>query len=429
MAYTFGTYPGFLEISLILILAAFAIPISRRMSLVDLPVLIAIGFIFGPVLGILSNSFSIYLLSDYSGVGFGLLGIVIILYAESHTINFRIISREVVRIVALDTLGLFITAVTAALLFSLLTGAPLIIGFLFGAIISPTDPASLIPVFRKVRVQEEISGILVGESLFNDPLGILLVSLGVAIIVPGSAYVSFFSFLTSQEGFILGPVLYMLIQISVPALMGVAIGFFVIYINKIFNFDNLLVGFLLGIVILEFTLLEGAGISPFPALIATGAVVGNFSDKSIFWEREANFQQSLSFLAKAIIFILLGGILTLNEMYMYLVPGILLSVAVMFLARPAAVFASLGLVHRLPSRYRIDGKTMAFMGLVGPRGAVSVVMSLVPYTIGLAYHNQLLMQWGQMIYVTVSYVVILSIVLQTIYAPYLARKLLPPMAI
>ncbi|MCL4328059.1 MAG: sodium:proton antiporter [Candidatus Thermoplasmatota archaeon] len=425
MTFSLGVYPGFLEISLILILAAFAIPISRKISVVDLPVLIGIGFLVGPVLGIIGNSFSIGLLSNFQSVGLGLLGITIILYAESHTINFRIINRELVRIAALDTIGLIMTAVIAALLFSLLSGAPLVIGFIFGAIIAPTDPASLIPVFRKVRVEEEISGIMVGESLFNDPLGILLVSLGVAVIVPGASYVSLFSLVATQVGTVLAPVFYLILQLAIPSVTGVAIGFLVIYLNKLFNFDNLLVGFMLGIIIMEFTLFEAAGITPFPALIATGAVVGNYSDKGIFWEREASFQQNLSFLSRAIIFILLGGVLTLGDMYLYMVPGILLAMAVMFVARPVAVFASLGLVSKYPSRYRIDKKIASFMGLVGPRGVVSVVMSLIPYTVGLANNNALLMHWGQMIYVTVSYVVIFSIVMQTIYAPYLAKKLLP----
>ena len=429
MVYSVDIYSQFLGVSIILILAAFAIPISRKISVVDLPVLIVLGFLFGPILGIINHQFAIGLLSNDFAVGVGILGIVIILYSESHTINFRIISREAIRIVTLDTLGLMITALGAAAIFTLITGAPLYIGFLFGAIISPTDPASLVPVFRKVRVQEEISGILVGESLFNDPLGILLVSLGIAIVVPYAAYVSFFSTLTSFAGVIIGPALYMLIQISVPAALGIAVGFVVIYLNRIFNFDNLLVGFLLGMVILEFTLMDGAGLTPFPAIIATGAIVGNYSDKSIFWEREANFQQSLAVLARAIIFILLGGILTLNEMFTYLVPGLVLAGAVMLLARPAGVFTSLGLVSKIPSRFKIDRKTMAFMGLVGPRGAVSIVMSLVPYTIGLEYQNAQLIHWGQMIYVTVSYVVILSIILQTVYAPWLARKLLKPIQI
>ena len=45
----------------------------------------------------------------------------------------------------------------------------------------------------------------------------------------------------------------------------------------------------LGIVLFEFTSLEALGITPFPAIISTGAIIGNYSDKSIFWNRETNF--------------------------------------------------------------------------------------------------------------------------------------------
>ena len=42
---------------------------------------------------------------SYASVGLGMLGIVIILYSESHKIDFKILRRELVRIASLDTLG------------------------------------------------------------------------------------------------------------------------------------------------------------------------------------------------------------------------------------------------------------------------------------------------------------------------------------
>lgn len=117
------------EISFILIIAAFSIPISRKASTVYIPVLIVFGLIFGPVLGLISHGFAIYLLSSFGTVGIGLLGLVIILYYESHNINPRILRRYLYKIASLDTIGMVITAVGAGIFFSILTGAPFIIGF------------------------------------------------------------------------------------------------------------------------------------------------------------------------------------------------------------------------------------------------------------------------------------------------------------
>ena len=61
------------------------IEMERRLPdlLRDIAILILLGIMFGPLLGIISNSFSIYLMSEFGTVGVGLLGIVIILYSES----------------------------------------------------------------------------------------------------------------------------------------------------------------------------------------------------------------------------------------------------------------------------------------------------------------------------------------------------------
>lgn len=412
------------EISFILIVAAFSIPISRKASMVYIPILIVMGLIFGPLLGFIKHSFAIYMLSSFATIGVGMLGLVIILYYESHNFSPRILRKYFYKIAALDTVGMIVTAVGAGLFFSLLTGAPMIVGFIFGAIISPTDPASLIPTFKKLNIRDDISGTLIGESLFNDPLSIILLSIGIGILAPNVSYSSFFTLLTSHVGLVLGSSSFLLLEIVIPAAVGIAFGFFIIYLNKYFNFESLLIALTLGIVLFEFTSLEAAGITPFPAIIATGAIVGNFSDKSIFWDRETNFNENLSFMAQSIIFILLGSILTRTQIFNYIIFGFIISLIVIFVVRPVAVFISIGLANMGKNTIKFDTRTKTFMSLVGPRGVVPVVLSTVPFVLGQANHIPLLIEYGAIIYASVSFVVLISIILQTIYVPYAGRLLL-----
>jgi cell volume regulation protein A len=412
------------EISFILIVAAFSIPISRKASMVYIPVLIVMGLIFGPLFGFINHSFAIYLLSSFATIGIGMLGLVIILYYESHNFSPKILRKYFTKIATLDTIGMVVTAVGAGLFFSLLTGAPFIIGFIFGAIISPTDPASLIPTFRKLSIRDDISGTLIGESLFNDPLGIILLSIGIGIIAPNVSYSSFFTLLTSHVGLVLGSGSFLILEIAIPAAIGIALGFFIIYLNKYFNFESLLIALTLGIVLFEFTSLEAVGITPFPAIIATGAIVGNFSDKSIFWSREKNFNENLSFMAQALIFILLGSILTRTQILNYVILGFIIALIVIFVIRPVAVFISIGISNAGRNAIKFDNRTKAFMSLVGPRGVVPVVLSTVPFVIGETDHIPLLIEYGTVIYASVSFVVLISIILQTIYVPYIGRILL-----
>lgn len=410
------------QISLILILAAFAIPISRKIAVADIPILIILGIFFGPVLEIINHTFASSFLTQFGNVGIGLLGVMIILYYESHYMNFRVIRRHLLRIVSLDTIGVIITALVAGVLFSLIFGAPISIGFLFGAIISPTDPATLIPLFKRINVKDDISGTLVGESLFNDPIGIILVSIAILFIDPSSSYISGFSGIVNSIGVIGGAIVYFIIQVSIPAIIGIVVGFSVIILNRFLNFENLIVGLLLGIVILEFTALEATGLTPFPAIIATGAIVGNFSDKSIFWSREANFQENLSFLSQALIFLTLGSMLTRAQLGEYALIGIAMTLLIMLVARPAAVMGSLLPLFRKNKR-TIDLKTMSFFSVVAPRGVVSVVMATVPYAVGLTSNNAELIKYGPTIAVVVSFIVLFSIVLQTIYIPFISKRL------
>lgn len=51
---------------------------------------------------------------------------------------------------------------------------PLIYCFLFGALISPTDPVAVLSVLKKSKIPPSLETIIGGESLFNDGVGILL---------------------------------------------------------------------------------------------------------------------------------------------------------------------------------------------------------------------------------------------------------------
>ncbi|MHB1439955.1 MAG: cation:proton antiporter [Cuniculiplasma sp.] len=415
----------FIQLSLLLIIASFSIPIARKASLVEIPILIALGLLFGPGLGIISHSFAQYMIQDFAGFGVGILGLVIILYYESHNINFRVIRKFIINIVSLNTVGMVVTSVVGGIFFTLLTGSPFLIGFLFGAIISPTDPSTLIPLFKKIKIKDDYSGTLIGESLFNDPLAIILVTLAISFIYEGSSYSPLFNSVTGAVGLIGGIPLFLIIQIAVPSIFGIFMGFAIIYLNKYLNFENLIVGLLLGVILFELTILYGIGITPFPAIIATGAIVGTFSDKSIFWSRESNFQENLSFLAQGVIFILVGSLITVSEITGFLLQGLILTLLVIFVVRPLAVFISLppgGSKKGGPAK---SWRTKVFIALSGPRGVVSVVEGAVPYAVGLASGNALLLRWGPVLEIDVTFIVLLSILMQTVYLPIIAGRLLP----
>lgn len=66
---------------------------------------------------------------------------------------------------------------------------------LFGALISPTDPVSVLALFREVDVPEDLRVLVEGESLFNDATGVVLFTIileaikeGVGLDLPMAAW-------------------------------------------------------------------------------------------------------------------------------------------------------------------------------------------------------------------------------------------------
>ncbi len=415
----FSITTEYYQLSLILILAAFAIPIARKISVVDIPILIIIGILFGPVLGLIKYEYSSSFIMDFGGFGFGILGIVFILYFESHNMEIKTMRKYLSRIISLDTVGVIVTALVSGVIFSYVFNAPFSVGFLFGAIVSPTDPATLIPLFKKLNVKEEVSSTLIGESLFNDPISIVLVSIALFIVDPASSYSAFFSTFVAHIGLISGSVLEFFVQMAIPAAIGIVVGVLVIFINKVMNFENLVVAFMIGIVILEFIALQASKITPFPAVIATGIIIGNFSDKTIFWSRETAFSENLAVLSEAIIFIAIGSMMLRSEIIHYTLYGLLFTAALLLLIRPIAVLVSMSPFFR--GKRRVNKRAIAFYSAVGPRGIVSIVLAVLPLSIGAATHNATLLTYGPIIAVVTSFVVLFSIILNTLYVPVLSR--------
>ncbi len=153
--------------------------IGRGSGISYIPLFIVLGIVFGPLLSLLDREGS-RTLFDYVGV----FGLLILLFAEGHALHWAQLRKNLATISILDTVGLVVTAFIARLFFSTVFRVPFLAGLLYGAIISATDPATLIPLFRQHKVKEDIKTVLVTEHIFNDSLGIVLASEAIALILP-----------------------------------------------------------------------------------------------------------------------------------------------------------------------------------------------------------------------------------------------------
>src|SRR4029077_5546187 len=113
-----------------------------------------------------------------------LFGASYILFDGGASLRFRILKQVWITIVVIATVGVVITAAVTALAAHYVLGIPLIVALLLGATLAATDPATLVPIFRQVRIRERVAQTVVAESAFNDAtgavftFGILAVAMG-----------------------------------------------------------------------------------------------------------------------------------------------------------------------------------------------------------------------------------------------------------
>jgi len=408
----------------VLMLGILAMVIGRKLNISYVPLFIILGVIIGPLLEFIPRSFS-HELFDYLRV----FGLVVILFTEGHNLSWRLLKRNSTTILLLDTVGVLLTAFLAGWFFSWLFGAPFLVGFLFGAIISATDPATLIPLFRQYRVEQDIETTIVTESIFNDPLGIVLTTVAVAMLYP-SAVSQVFAFFSGHVGIYGASVLYFLYELLVSILVGVAMGFFGYWFIKkaeIFDFPEVEI-FALGLAFLTFLTAETLDASGYLAATVAGLVLGNFKILGHFhninvMEKvldavtiEVEFNESLSAIATLFIFFLLGASLDLDIFAGNLVKGILVAYFVMLVARPVAT---------LPILRWWKPKEYLFIALEGPRGIVPSALASLPLALATKYGEGILtVHWGEVILAVTVITVFASIVTETLWLPFLKRALL-----
>ncbi len=89
-------------------------------------------------------------------------------------------------ILPLATFLVLLTMGATACLFHALTGLPLAVGFVFGALISPPDAVAALAVTQNLKVPRKIVVILEGESLVNDATSFISFRFAVAAVLTGT---------------------------------------------------------------------------------------------------------------------------------------------------------------------------------------------------------------------------------------------------
>lgn len=367
----------------------------------------ALAFRFGtPLLliflfiGILAGEDGLGLQFDNAELAFltGSLALAIILFDSGFGTRTQALQRAAAPAFVLATLGVLLTTLLVAVAARFLFDLPWLHALLMGAIISSTDAAAVFFLLRAggVRIYKRVRSVLEIESGSNDPMAIFLTVLFIELILTEEEVSLMTSFLV---GFGL--------QMGLGIVMGLVSGYLIVkLVNRLRLEEELSHILVIALALSTFGLTAHLGGSGFLAIYVLGIVAGNIgiTGSSAF----RRYQKGMTWLAQIIMFLVLGLFITPSELVPVLLPALLLGVFLILVGRPLAVWICL-----LPFRY--DWQTVSFNALVGLRGAVSILLGILPAVMGIE---------GAEIFLNVAFIMVLtSLLVQGWSIRPLAKKL------
>lgn len=295
-----------------------------------------------------------------------LLALAIILFDGGLQTDIKTFKSGLLPALSLASLGVLLTTFITGLVATHILHLPLLQGLLIGALIAPTDVAAVFASLQlsKINLIHRVAATLEIESGSNDPMAIFLTLTLIKVIAHGG---------NLWDGSIL-------LELCKEMLVGAGIGYLGGYslaklsyrIKLNLSFYPLLVmsG---GLMIFGFApLLGGNG---FLAIYLAGLVFSCYYTEAI-GQHILNVHHGVAWLSQIGLFLMLGLLVTPSDILPHLSTALLISLILIFLARPVAVWVSL-----LPFRFSWQEKL--FIAWMGLRGAVPIILALFPYMAGL----------------------------------------------
>jgi cell volume regulation protein A len=365
-------------------------------------VLLGAGVVLGP-----SVTGAIDVPLDSSGEELLLtLGVSFILFHGGLQLSIRILSQVAIGLGLLALPGVVLTALVAGSIAALVFDVPWSMGLLIGAVLAPTDPAILIPLFDRIGLRQKIEQTAIAESALNDATGAVLALVLAGVVIGGdtSAHSPAFDFLQ---------------ELGISTVLGIGFGILlslVVSDRRTGVWRESAPIAVVAVLAVSYFSIDSAGGSGYLGAFLAGLIVGNMDRLRLGMhsshERDMRaFVDTVTEVVVILVFISVGANLPWSDIWDNLVPALAVVAALLLLARPLTVLLCLG-----PDRRgQWTRQEIVFLAWTRETGVVAAALAGVMVGLGVEDAN--------LIVTTVALAIVVTLALQTTTKAWLGRRL------
>lgn len=301
-----------------------------------------------------------------------------ILFDAGININLGLLKKQWLSISVFAILGTIISTLVVGWAVHYCIGLPILTAMLFGAIISPTDPISVLAIFKRLRLDEKLSNLIEAESLFNDGISVVLFLILQQLLQNNSGFSVADGGITFIKTILGG------------AIIGLLIGTLASRITS--EYDDHLLEIMLTTVVAfgAYLAAEHFHVSGVFAVVSASLVVGNYGMTRGMTPNSRmavlSFWEYIAFAANSVVFLLVGLEESSISLGSALIP-IAVAIAAVLLGRAVSIYGISALLRMagqvIPRSWR---HIQVWSGL---RGALSMAM-VIGLDPAMPYRNLLI---------------------------------------
>jgi CPA1 family monovalent cation:H+ antiporter len=286
-----------------------------------------------------------------------------LVFEGSVKLNVRDLLRNSTPLLLLANLGVLVAALVTGYLVHWTVGLPVQIALLFGAIISATDPISVLAIFKDLRMDKRLSLIVEGESLLNDGTAAALFQILLAGIIAGHVSVA--------KG--IGQFLFAVVGGGV---LGSVLGYAISRLTRTIDDPEVQITLTAVIAYGSYLLAYQLHLSGIIATASAGLVVGNLGTRACSAQTKTaleSFWGYVAFLMNSLVFLLIGLEIHVDALAHSWSP-ILLSVGAVLVGRALSVYLLVPVSNFFGDKIPLNWQHVIVWG--GLRGALALALAL-----------------------------------------------------